>query len=223
MQIQEGFSTDGNALSAALDQYLVGIRSIRRSAAFYGALERFQLSLDSLRLLVARLAARPERKVVLWISPGWPILSGPDVELDSKQEQEIFRDIVGFSTQLLRARITLYSIDPLGSADFGTRAYYYQEFLKGIREPGQAVLGDLALQVLATQSGGLAFTINNDVAALLQKSLADTDAYYELSFLPPSDAKRNEYHQLEIRVSKPGLTARTRQGYYAQPEFGQVH
>jgi hypothetical protein len=28
----------------------------------------------------------------------------------------------------------------------------------------------------------------------------------------------NEYHALEIKLGKPGLTARTRTGYYAQPE-----
>jgi hypothetical protein len=32
----------------------------------------------------------------------------------------------------------------------------------------------------------------------------------------PAD-RRDEYHSLEIKVDKPGLTARTRQGYYAQP------
>jgi hypothetical protein len=30
-------------------------------------------------------------------------------------------------------------------------------------------------------------------------------------------AKPDEYHQLQIKLAKPGLTARTRQGYYAQP------
>ena len=27
----------------------------------------------------------------------------------------------------------------------------------------------------------------------------------------------DEYHTLEVKVDKPGLTARTRTGYYAQP------
>ena len=222
MQIQEGFSDDGNALSASLDQYVVGLRTIRRSAAFYGAVERFQLSLNSLRQLAAREALRPGRKVILWVSPGWPLLSGPEVELDPKQRQEIFNDIVSFSTQLQRARITLYSIDPLGSNDFGTRAFYYEAFLKGISKPSQVDVGDLALQVLATQSGGLALTVDNDIAAMLQKCLADTDVYYELSFDAPLDTKRDEYHHLEIKLKDSGLTARTRQGYYAQPELKEL-
>lgn len=71
--------------------------------------------------------------------------------------------------------------------------------------------------MIATQSGGLALDFNNDVAALLQKCLADTQAYYEISFDTPAADQQDEYHHLEFKLAKPGLTARTRQGYYAQP------
>jgi hypothetical protein len=27
----------------------------------------------------------------------------------------------------------------------------------------------------------------------------------------------NEYHSLEVKVARPGMTVRTRTGYYAQP------
>jgi hypothetical protein len=57
----------------------------------------------------------------------------------------------------------------------------------------------------------------NDVASLLQQCLTDSAPYYEISFDPSTGAKADEYHHLEIKVAKPDLTARTRQGYYAQP------
>jgi hypothetical protein len=38
-----------------------------------------------------------------------------------------------------------------------------------VSEPSQVNPGNLALQVLATQSGGLALNMSNDVASLLQK------------------------------------------------------
>ena len=71
--------------------------------------------------------------------------------------------------------------------------------------------------MLATQSGGLALNSSNDVAGLLRQCLADLGAYYELSFDSPATVRPNEYHALEVRVAKRGLTARTRQGYYSQP------
>ena len=216
-KLQSGFSQDGNALGASLDHYVVGLRAIRRSAGFYGAAERFQLSLEALQQLATREASRPGRKIFLCVSPGWPLLSGPGVELGSKDQQQIFSEIVTLSTQFLQGHITLYSIDPLGTADFGGHAFFWEDFVKGISKPSQVDIGDLALQVIAVQSGGLALNFSNDVPALLQKCLADASAYYELSFDAPIGDQPHEYHHLEVNVAKPGLTARTRQGYYSQP------
>jgi VWFA-related protein len=210
-QIQDGFSTDGNALSANLEKYSVALRTITHSTGFWGAEERFNLSLEAVHQLATHEASRPGRKLVLWISPGWPLLSGPGIELDSKQEQQLFATIINLSTELRLAGITLYSIDPLGTQDAGSfRTFYYQEFLKGVSEPSKVLPGDLALQVLATQSGGLVFYADNDIPALLQRCIADTTAYYEISFAPPLDTHPGEYHQIEA-------TARTREGYYSQP------
>ncbi|MGD0962482.1 MAG: VWA domain-containing protein [Candidatus Acidiferrales bacterium] len=218
IQIQQDFLIDGNALSVSLDQYTVGLRTLRRDAGFYGAAERYQISLRGLHELIEREAPRAGRKIVLWVSPGWPLLSGVNVQVDAKGQQQIFADIVSFSTKLLQARITLYSIDPLGTADAaGFRTFYWKDFIKGIRKPGQAQAGNLGLEVLATQSGGIALSSSNDVAALLQKCIADLGAYYELSFNSPTGGGPNEYHDLEIHIARPGLTARTRQGYYSQP------
>jgi VWFA-related protein len=215
-QIQEGYSTNGVELSASLDHYAVGLRNIRRSSQYEGY-DRFKLSITALHELAQREAARPGRKIILWVSPGWPLLSGPRIELDAKQQQQIFANIVGLSTQLRQGRITLYSIDPLGTSEGVGRDFYYQSFLKGVSKASQANFGDLGLQVLATQTGGLALNASNDVASLLHTCLADTEAYYELSFDPPPGDHRDEYHHLEVLVAKPGLSARTRQGYYSEP------
>jgi VWFA-related protein len=215
-QIQQGFSTDGNALSTFLDQRVIGLRTIRRNAQ-NGASDRVQLSLKALGEIASHEAGRPGRKLIFWISPGWPLLSGPHIELTSKQQDQLFATIVGLSTQLREARITLYGVDPLGAGEGVGRTFYYQDFLKGVGKAGQVVVGDLSLQVLATQSGGLALSSSNDLVSLLQECQADTKAYYAISFDPAPADHRDEYHSLEIRLSKPGLTARTRQGYYAQP------
>jgi VWFA-related protein len=213
-QMQNGFSKDGNVLIDALDHYTVSLRTIERSAGFYGADERLSLSIQALREIVARAATLPGRKLVLWISPGWPILSGPNVQLTAKQQQNIFDIIVKVSTELRQAHITLYSIDPLGTVDIGMRTFYYQDFLKGIRKPKDTQLGNLALQVIATQSGGLALNSSNDIAGLLQQAVMDSEAYYELSF-DPVRGEPDEYHQIDVKVSKPGLIVRTRTGYYS--------
>jgi VWFA-related protein len=217
MQVQDNFSDDGAALSTALDQYTVSLRTLTRSSGFYGATERLQLSLQGLQQLMAHEGPKPGRKIILWVSPGWPTLSGPEVQLDNKQERQIYDQIVGFSTEMRTGQFVLYSIDPLGTADIGFRTFYWESFAKGVSKPSQAQFGNLALQVLATQSGGLALNSSNDIAAELQQSLADSGAYYQIAFDQPRSDQAHAYHHIEVRVSKPGLTARTLQGYYSQP------
>jgi len=214
-QIQNGFTKDGNALSGTLDHDVLGLRDITRSAGFYGAAERLQLSIKTLLQLAKYEATLPGRKLVLWVSPGWPILEGPRVEITAKQQREIFDTITGLSRALREARVTLYSVDPLGTADAGSlRLFYYKDFLKGVRKPEQTGFGDLALQVIAAQTGGLVLNSSNDVVALLDQAVADSNAFYELSF-DPVKGEPDEYHQIEVKVGKSGLVARTRTGYYS--------
>jgi VWFA-related protein len=217
VRLAENFSSDGNALSAAMDRDQIGLRDIGRSAGFYGATERLQYSLQALNQITASEAPHQGRKILLWISPGWPLLTGPNIELDSKQQDQIFAQIVSLSTQLRQARVTLYNVNPIGAGESVFRGTYYEEFLKGVSKPSQVNLANLGLQVLAIQSGGLALEFNNDVAALLQQSLSDVAPYYEISFDAAAAERPDEYHRLEIKIAKPGLTVRTRQGYYAQP------
>jgi VWFA-related protein len=216
MQIQGAFSTDGNELSTSLDQYAVGLRDIRRSSQWEGR-DRFQLSINALTSLVDSESKLPGRKMILWVSPGWPLLSGPGVRIDNKQQNQIFSLIVQLSTQMREGGMTLYNVNPIGASEGVGRTFYYQDFLKGISKPGQVALGDLSLQVIATQSGGLALFGSNDIGSFLQQCVADGKAYYELSFEPPTADHRDEYHHIEVRVAKPGLTVRTRDGYYLQP------
>jgi VWFA-related protein len=212
------YSSDGKSLADALDQQNIGLRIINRSAGFYGATERLGYSLTAMHQLAASMAARPGRNIILWVSSGWPLLSGPRIEITSKEEQQIFADIVGFSEQFIAGRVTLYAVNPVGAGESVFRGTYYQQFVKGISKPSQVVPGNLALQVLALQSGGVVLDFNNDVSKLLQDCVSDSAPYYEIAFDAAPSERPNEYHQLEVKIAKPGLTARTREGYYAQPQ-----
>jgi VWFA-related protein len=209
---------DGNALATELSQNKAGLRSITRSQGVYGADDRIGLSLNALQQLADYEAPRPGRKLVVWISPGWPLLSGPRDELTNKDQQRLFNNIIGLSDRLRQARITLYSVDPLGTSDTGGfRTSYYEEFVKGVKKPNQVRLGNLSLQVIATQSGGRVLISNNDVAGEIATAVADANAFYVLTFDGLVGDGPNEYHSLEFKFDKPGLKALTRTGYYAQP------
>jgi VWFA-related protein len=218
IKLQKDSSQDGKSLAALYDQYEIGLRNNTRSQGFYGAADRTTISLNALNSIAAYEETKLGRKLVIWISPGWPLLSSPNVELSTQNEKQIFHALVGISTALRRARITLYDIDPLGLDDAASpRTQYYKEFLKPVTSPSHVQIGNLGLQVLAVESGGAVFNSSNDLAASMVDCVSDADSYYVLTFNPSPSTRPDEYRSLEVTIEKPGVTVRTRTGYYAQP------
>jgi VWFA-related protein len=217
-EIQPVATRDGNSLADSLNSTKSGLRTIVRSQGFYGSQDRVELSLRTLEDLASYESKQPGRKLLIWLSPGWALLSGPGVELTAKNQEAIFDNVVRLSTALREARVTLYSIDPIGVADSASpRTFLYESYLKGVASARKVQNGNLALQVLAAQSGGRVLNSQNDISKSIANCLMDATAYYTLSFdSPPADGP-NEYHNLQLKIDKPGLTARTRTGYYAQP------
>ncbi|HEY1801331.1 MAG TPA: VWA domain-containing protein [Terriglobales bacterium] len=217
-RIQNGNSRDGNFLIGLLHNNEASLRAIPRESGVYGAADRLRLSTQALTTIANYEAARPGRKILVWISPGWPLLSGARIQLTSENQRVIFNSVVALSTELRRAGVTIYSIDPLGLRDAaGMRTLYYQQFTKGVTTAKHADPGNLALQVFAYQTGGRVLNSSNDISGEIAQSVTDANAYYSLSFDSlPADGP-NAYHAVKVKVDKPGLTARTRTGYYNQP------
>jgi hypothetical protein len=122
--------------------------------------------------------------------------------------------IVQLSTKLREARISAYSVSA-GMPGVGTNLY--KGFLKGVPSALKTSVSNLGMKVLAVQSGGAVYGPDNDMTAQINRCVQDAQAFYTLSFDPPPAVRANEYHDLKVQVSQPGLTARTRTGYYNQP------
>jgi VWFA-related protein len=218
VQLQEASAKDGKALNTYLANYKFGLRSNERRETFYGGTERYELSLAALRQLATREATRPGRKVVLWISPGWPTISEDILQFDAPEKrQKVFDNIVDMSTRLRQAQMTLYSVDPIGTGESLEHMSQYEPFLKGVSKPSQAEFGNLSLEVLVHQTGGLVVGSSNNITNLLQQCVSDNVTYYELSFDPPVAEHRDEYHHLQVKVARPDSIPRTNDGYYLQP------
>jgi VWFA-related protein len=164
-------------------------------------------------------ARRPGRKLLIWVGPGWPMLDSDNYLFSDKDQQRYFDTIVETSSRLREARITVYSVhaaDP-GLGAMPDRRFMYQGFLKGVKSSQQADTGNLALKVLALQSGGRILGPDNDLAGQINSCIAEVNAFYTLSFDPPHANHPDEYHDLKVQVEQPGLTVRTNTGYYNQP------
>jgi len=212
----ENPTRDGNLLSTAFTQINLGTGVKLANTGASNDADRAHRCLVAAQRLGAKLASLPGRKIVLWLSPGWPLVSDPNYNYDDHQQQQLYRQAIVMTTQMQREEVTFYTVNPAG-VDQGVHQRDYEVFVKGAAKSTQAVPADTALQVLSVQSGGQALTGSYDLASQLQQCLADLTAYYDLTFDPPPDERRDDLHTLQVKVSQPGLTARTRAIYYSEP------
>jgi VWFA-related protein len=209
---------DGNALAADIEKLPAPVHVINSAQGLDGLMLRFGRSVDALSQITKYEAAKPGRKLMIWIGGGWPMLSSARYHMDPRNQSSFFHSIVDLSTSLREARVTLYGVIPLDlNQGNEARAFMYQNFMKGVESAKQADAGNLSLQVLAEQSGGHAIGPTGDIYAGIARCVADANAYYELSFDSAKADRVDVYHGLQITLDKPGLTARTNTGYYAQP------
>ena len=212
-----GSTLDGNTLLAAFKQTQSEIRDIGRSAGFWGATERLQKSLQELGQLIQYERQKPGRKLVLFVSPGWPLLIANGEQSDMKQREWVFSSVEQFTNSLREANIALYCINPF---DLGrTNPFQYEGYLKGISAAKDATYPDLGLQVLATHTGGQVLIDGHDIAGSLKTAIRDASGGYDLTFAPIPGDRANEYHALEVRVDKPNSKVRTTSGYYARVQI----
>jgi VWFA-related protein len=214
-------SRDGNALASMLDQNATGMRSLNRNSSS-SEFERFGLSLKALDTTIAYESAKPGRKLLVWVSPGWPLLAKAASALTNTKQRQIFNAVVTTSTALRLGDITLYNVVARGVSGTDVSEFSdYTQFLQGVKSPSQAYPANLALAVLAVQSGGLVLDRSNDLPAAMAneiaKSAGDARSFYVLTFQAAQAEHANEYHNLQVKIDQPGVTARTRTGYYAQP------
>ncbi len=210
-------STDGNGLAAEIDKSGSTMHTVPRSGG-YDAIERVELSLKTLRSIVAVEAQKPGRKMLIWIGPGWPMLQGPGYRESDATQRALFNTVVETTRTLREARITVYNVNQLDPSSVGF-ADFYKSFLKGIPSPRQAESGDLSLPVFAIHSGGLVLNTPGDLVSQLNRCVAEAKAYYTLGFNPSKADHTDEYHELDVKISQPGMKVRTNAGYYGEPAF----
>jgi VWFA-related protein len=210
-------STDGNLVAQQLDKSGATMHTVQRSGG-YDAIERVDLSLKTLRSIVAVEAPKPGRKMLIWIGPGWPMLQGPGYRASDDTQRALFNAVVETTRTLREARITLYNVNQLDPSSVGF-ADFYKNFLKGVPSPRQAESGDLSLPVFAIHSGGLVLNTPGDLVNQLNRCVAEAKAYYTLGFDPSKADHTDEYHELEAKISKPGMKVRSNAGYYGEPAF----
>jgi len=193
--------------------------------------EQVKRVLRAATLSLRTMADAPGRKVALVVSGGWPVdtsfyVAGPSPQLRNSTRhyapKREFEDLVTTANLL---GFTLYPVDAPGfqtssisAADAEGRADESvtgfdaldradSQFTRIARE--QEV--EATLISLAEETGGRAL-LNGGRLGVLQTVIEDTGDYYWLGF-PAGREHDDEEHEVEVRLRRAGLEARSRQGF----------
>lgn len=146
------------------------------------------------------------RKVVVWIGPGWPV-NGGDIGFDEATE---------LSTRLREARITLDNMNVWPSPD---QSFNYRDYLEAPRSQKDMQPARIALQVIATHTGGLVLDSSGDLDRDIKRCVDEERSFYTFSFNPPRTYQVDDFHTLGVQVARSAVTVRAPTGYYNEPVY----
>jgi len=181
----------------------------------YFQVDSVQRTLDALIAIANYLAHFPGRKNLIWVSSAFPISIG----FDTPRAPGDTRDQIHFTSDLE------HSYKVLNSALNNASMAIYPVDARGLvaGAPGTTNWNNLyssqdTMNELASATGGRAFVNTNDIARAMRAAADDSQASYELGFYPHDIKWNNQFHALKVKVSRPGVHLRYRQGYFATKE-----
>ncbi|MEO8257824.1 MAG: VWA domain-containing protein [Acidobacteriota bacterium] len=180
-------------------------------------------------------SVRGRKKTILFVSEGIEY----DIEdmfnkIDASMIVDRTRDLIRSAT---KSNVSIYAIDPRGLSDMGDLGIELNsappggvadeatgQVTGGLTEQQVQSLGlrglqnELRLQhnslrTLAEETGGVAFINSNNFAATFDRIVQDNSSYYVLAYYPPNPKRDGKFHNIQVRVNRPGVTVRARRGY----------
>ncbi len=124
-----------------------------------------------------------------------------------------------------RANVAIYSVDPRGTVSEpdammttngspeGVDPTFASMQRQSLRADVQRQVG--TLRTFSEATGGIAVVGTNDFAGGFRRIVEDNSAYYVLGYHAPDVKPDGKFHDVTVRVTRPGLQVRARKGYYA--------
>jgi VWFA-related protein len=174
-----------------------------------------QRTLDALIAIANYLAHFPGRKNLIWVSSSFPVSVG---FVGARQPGDT-RDQIHFAADFERAYKTLNSaLNKANMAVYPVDARGLVAAAPGTMDMNNFYSTQGTMKELASTTGGQAFVNTNDLTRAMRAAADDSLASYELGFYLHDIKWNGQYHALKVKVSRPGVHLRYRQGYFATKE-----
>ncbi len=202
---------------------------------------RNQVSMSALKALIMHMGGLKEgRKALILVSEGYSAMLPPQLRnqiatipgsgnsaagdpfagqnspLEDRAQfmagatmESDLRDVYNLAN---RNNVAIYAVDPRGlsAGEFGIDQNIGQtidrQYLSSTME---------TLRTLAFNTDGRAIVNRNDLTMGMKQIVRDTSAYYLLGYNSTYTGTDGKFHDIKVRVKKPGVQVRARRGYWA--------
>jgi VWFA-related protein len=169
-------------------------------------------TIDALESIGHHLAGVQNRKNLIWVSSAFPLA------FFNRTGRSPTNEINRATRSLNDANVALYAVDARGLiAAFASMGRLTVPTLSMV-QANQDIL-----QSLSEQTGGRAFLNTNDIQGAIRRAADDARMTYLLGYYPTDDRWDGRFHRIVVKVNRPGLEVRHRQGYFAAATAKQAH
>src|SRR5262245_20970282 len=129
-------------------------------------------------------------------------LSGADMEAD-------LRDVWDLAN---KNNVAIYAVDPRGLA---TNEFGIDQNINNTTDSNYLRSTMDTLRTLAINTDGRAIVNRNDITLGMKQIIRDNSAYYLLGYNSTFTATDGKFHEIKVKVNRPGIQVRARKGYWA--------
>jgi len=232
----QDFTSDKRLLLGSVDRFVGDGRDASAAARDeeLDRVRRAEILLQTLRRTAEWLGGvHGRRKTILLFSEGIDF----DMTSPGAGEAAVMAEFPNTVAAIDRANVSIYAIDPRGLTVAGNTIELGALEGRGVwlnKPPGQAgrASGQLAspmgaldqvreqlrlsqrsLRFLSDDTGGFAALNSNDYTGAFERIVRDNSSYYVLAYSSPSPNRDNTFRRVEVKVTRPDVTVRARNGY----------
>ena len=203
---------------------------------------RNQVSLSALKALIVHLGSLKEgRKALIVVSEGYsnalpPQLRNLNAQFpgsgnpnafnpgaganDPNEDRYRFFSSVDLQSDLRevydtanRNNVSIYAVDPRGLPGF---EFDIDERVGSLQVDSQYLNATMnTLRELSENTDGRAIVNRNDLDVGMKQITRDSSAYYLIGYNSSQSPSDGKFHEIKVRVKRPGIQVRARKGYWA--------
>lgn len=202
---------------------------------------RNEVSMSGIKALITRMGGLKEgRKSLILVSEGYtnmlppqlrdPVAAFPGFNNPSQNDpsagvgslaesraafsasMDLENDLRDIYAVANRNNTAIYTIDPRGIA---TSEFSIEQNIGGATDRMYLSSTIETLRTLALNTDGRAIVNRNDLAIGMKQIVRDASAYYLLGYNSTFTATDGKFHEIKVRVKRPGVQVRARKGYWA--------